>query len=127
MTDGFTGNVIIKLSEGIFSFLIKTLKRQFTSGGLNKIGLILLVPGALLMIPGLVLLMPAALALQRKVDWREYGAAPVLDVDGVVLIGHGRSDAKAIRNAVRAAVQAARQDVVGAIRLGLAASTPAGA
>jgi glycerol-3-phosphate acyltransferase PlsX len=126
VTDGFTGNVIIKLSEGIFSFLIKTLKRQFTSGALNKVGLVLLIPGALLMIPGLALLAPAARALARKVDWREYGAAPVLGVNGVVLIGHGRSDAKAIRNAVRAAIQAARHDVVGDIRSGLAASAPSG-
>ncbi len=127
VTDGFTGNVIIKLSEGIFSFLLKTLKRQFTAGWLNKLALILLIPGAVLMIPGLILFFPAARALQRKVDWREYGAAPVLGVDGVVLIGHGRSDAKAIRNAIRAAVRAARQDVVGAIRSGLAEGTPAGA
>jgi phosphate acyltransferase len=127
VTDGFTGNVIIKLSEGIFSFLVKTLKRQFTSGVLNKVGLVLMIPGAILMIPGLVLLAPAARALARKVDWRETGAAPVLGVDGVVLIGHGRSDAKAIRNSVRAAIQAARQDVVGAIRAGLAAGAPAAA
>ena len=72
VTDGFTGNVIIKLSEGIFSFLVKTLKRQFTSGVLNKIGLVLLIPGAVLMLPGLILLLPPP----RR--WRErwIGAKP---------------------------------------------------
>jgi glycerol-3-phosphate acyltransferase PlsX len=124
VTDGFTGNVIVKLSEGIFSFLVKTLKEELTRGTLNKLALLLMIPGALLMLPGILLLTPAVLGLKRRVDWREYGAAPVLGVNGVVLIGHGRSDAKAIRNAVRAAIHAVRGDVVGAIRSGLAGTLP---
>ena len=122
VTDGFTGNVMLKLSEGLFSFLVKYLKQQFTGGWLNKIALILMIPGAILLIPGLLLMVPAALDLKRKVDWREYGAAPVLGVDGVVLIGHGRSDAKAIKSAIRAAIRAVEGDVVGAIRSGLTAT-----
>jgi glycerol-3-phosphate acyltransferase PlsX len=121
VTDGFTGNVIIKLSEGILSFLVKYLARQFTGGLLNKLALVLMIPGALLLIPGLLLMLPSALALRRKIDWREYGAAPVLGVDGVVLIGHGRSDAKAIFGAIRAAKAAVAGHVVQAIKEGLAA------
>jgi glycerol-3-phosphate acyltransferase PlsX len=121
VTDGFTGNVIVKLSEGILSFLLKYLKQQFTSGSLNKIALVLMLPGAILLLPGLLLMLPAALAIKRKMDWREYGAAPVLGVDGVVLIAHGRSDAKAIFGAIRATKGAVEGRVVEAIKEGLAA------
>lgn len=121
VTDGFTGNVIVKLSEGLLSFLIKFLKRQFTGGWLNKLALVLMIPGFILLLPGLLLMLPSALALKRKMDWREYGAAPVLGVDGIVLIAHGRSDAKAIFGAIRASKAAVRGQVVKAIREGLAA------
>ena len=53
--DGFTGNVIVKLSEGLLSFLAKYLIRQFTGGWLNKLALALMIPGAILMLPGLLL------------------------------------------------------------------------
>ncbi len=67
-------------------------------------------------------MLPAALALRRKVDWREYGAAPVLGVNGVVLIAHGRSDAKAIYGAIRSTRAAVEGKVVQAIQAGLARS-----
>ena len=121
VTDGFTGNVILKLSEGLLSFLFQFLVKQFTGGLLNKIALVLMLPGAILMIPGLLLMLPAALALRRRIDWREYGAAPVLGVDGVVLIAHGRSDAQAIFGAIRSTKNVAEGHVVEAIREGLAA------
>jgi len=120
VTDGFTGNVIIKLSEGLLSFLVKYLAQTFTRGVLNKLALALMIPGAILMLPGLLLMLPSALALKRRVDWREYGAAPVLGVDGIVLIAHGRSDAKAIFSAIRAARRAAEGRLVEAIKAGLA-------
>jgi glycerol-3-phosphate acyltransferase PlsX len=125
VTDGFTGNVIVKLSEGLLSFLAHYLVRQFTGGWLNKLALALMLPGAILMLPGLALMLPSALALRKRVDWREYGAAPVLGVDGVVLIAHGRSDAKAIFGAIRATQRAVEGNVVQAIRQGLAAQKPA--
>jgi glycerol-3-phosphate acyltransferase PlsX len=125
VTDGFTGNVIVKLSEGLISFLVEFLVRQFTSGWLNKLALVLMIPGAILMLPGLLLMLPAAMALRKRVDWREYGAAPVLGVDGVVLIAHGRSDAKAIFGAIRATRAAVAGNVVQAIKEGLAAQKTA--
>jgi glycerol-3-phosphate acyltransferase PlsX len=121
VTDGFTGNVIVKLSEGLLSFLSKYLVKQFTGGWRNKLALVLMLPGVVLMLPGLALMLPSAMALRKRVDWREYGAAPVLGVDGVVLIAHGRSDAKAIFGAIRATRQAAEGNVVQAIKEGLAA------
>ena len=125
VTDGFTGNVILKLSEGLISFLVKYLTATLTGGLLNKIGLILMIPGAILMLPGLVFLLPALLRLRKKVDYREYGAAPLLGVDGVVLIGHGRSDAKAIRGAIRSAMRAVDGKIVEAIKASLVSTPPA--
>ena len=120
VTDGFTGNVVLKLTEGIVSFLGTFLKESLTRGWLNKIGLILMVPGLVLMLPGLLFLWPAIRRLRRHVDYRELGAAPLLGVDGVVLIAHGRSDALAIRGAIRSAIRVAEGGIVEAIKAGLA-------
>lgn len=127
VTDGFTGNVILKLTEGLVSWLAKYLKASLTGGLLNKIGLALMIPGFILMIPGLIFLLPALLQLRQKMDYREYGAAPLLGVDGVVLIGHGRSDAKAIRGAIRSTMRAVDGKIVEAIKAGLAAAPHASA
>ncbi len=121
VTDGLTGNVIVKLSEGLLSFLAKFLKRQFTAGARNKAALALMIPGAILMLPGLALLLPSVLDLKKRVDWREIGGAPLLGVNGVVVIGHGRSDEKAIRSMIRIAEKSVQQNLVGALRDALAA------
>lgn len=120
VTDGFTGNVILKLSEGLVSFLIKYVKENLTTGVLNKIGLILMIPGALFMLPGLLFMLPALQRLRKRVDYRELGAAPLLGVDGVVLIAHGRSDAKAIYGAIRSTLRATEGRLVEAIKAELA-------
>jgi glycerol-3-phosphate acyltransferase PlsX len=116
VTDGFTGNVILKLTEGLVSFLAKTLKESLTRGILNKFGLILMIPGLILMLPGMLFLLPAMQRLRKRVDYRELGAAPLLGVDGVVLIAHGRSDAKAMRGAIRSTLRAAEGRIVEAIK-----------
>jgi glycerol-3-phosphate acyltransferase PlsX len=115
VTDGLTGNVVVKLTEGVVSFLAKLIKREFTGGLLNKIALLLMIPGLILALPGLALLYPAARRVWKRVDWREIGGAPLLGVNGVVVIGHGRSDVKAIRSMIRMAEKSAQQDLVGAI------------
>jgi len=116
VTDGFTGNVMIKLSEGLVSFLVRLLKHQLVDGGLNKVALALLLPGLLLMLPGLLLWIPALRRIAKRMDYAEYGGAPLLGVDGVVIIAHGRSNAKAIRNAVRVARDAAKVGLVDVIK-----------
>jgi phosphate acyltransferase len=121
VTDGLTGNVIVKLTEGVVSFLTKTLKRQLTGGVRNKVALALMIPGLILMIPGLALLYPSVSALRKRVDWREIGGAPLLGVNGVAIIGHGRSDVKAIQSMIRMAEKSVKQNLVGAIRDELAA------
>lgn len=120
VTDGFTGNVMLKLTEGIVSFIGKFLKDSLLGSTLNKIGLILMIPGAVLMLPGLLLLVPALRRLRKRMDYREYGAAPLLGVNGVVLIAHGRSDARAIWGAIRSTKNAVDGRIVEAIKAGLA-------
>jgi phosphate acyltransferase len=120
VTDGLTGNVVVKLTEGVVSFLLKTLKHEFTGGWRNKIGLALLIPGAVAMLPGLALLYPTVAGLRKRMDWREVGGALLLGVNGVVVIGHGRSDTKAIQHMIRQTVDGVQQDLVSKIRAELA-------
>jgi glycerol-3-phosphate acyltransferase PlsX len=119
VADGLTGNVMIKLTEGVFSFLGKTIKRDFTTGARNKIGLLLLAPALIVALPGLALLYPTIGRLRQRADWREIGGAPLLGVNGVVVIGHGRSDVKAIQYMIRMAEKSANQKLVEAIAAGL--------
>lgn len=116
ITDGFTGNVVIKLTEGVLSFMLKYMKRQFTGGLRNKLGLLLMIPGLILALPGVALLWPSIQEARRRLDWREIGGAPLLGVNGVVVIGHGRSDVKAIRSMIRMAEKSVQQNLVQAIQ-----------
>jgi len=106
VTDGFTGNVVVKLAEGISKLIMDILKQELTSRPITKVGALLSKP--------------AFNSIKRRLDYREYGGAPLLGVDGVVIIGHGRSDAKAIRNGIRLAAQAVENGIVEAIRQGMA-------
>jgi glycerol-3-phosphate acyltransferase PlsX len=81
----------------------------------------------MLMLPGLLLLLPNLRRLRQRVDHREYGAALLAGVDGNVLIGHGRSDALAIRNAIRTAMRVVDGRIVERITDGLKAVPPAAA
>jgi glycerol-3-phosphate acyltransferase PlsX len=83
-----------------------------------------MVPGLVLTLPGLLLLAPALKRVARRMDYAEYGGAPLLGVDGVVVIAHGRSNAKAIKNAVRQAKQAVEGEMIAAIKDGLAEEKP---
>ncbi|MGD9048715.1 MAG: phosphate acyltransferase PlsX [Anaerolineae bacterium] len=106
VTDGFTGNVIIKLAEGVSKYLFDLLKTEITSSSMSKVGA--------------MLAKPAFDQVRKRLDYREYGGAPLLGVDGVVIVGHGRSDARAIRNGIRMAAQAVENGVLDAIKQGLA-------
>ena len=100
--DGFAGNIVLKFAEGISEFMLATLREEISRSSLSKIGVLLL--------------QPALRRAKAKLDYAEYGGAPLLGVNGVCLICHGRSDARAIRNAVRAAASAVENDVVECIR-----------
>lgn len=103
VTDGFTGNVLLKSSEAVAKMLTELIREKITSGSLPvKLG------GALVR--------PALRSLRKILDPSEEGAAPLLGVNGLVFIGHGRSDALALKNAVRVAKQAVDADVLASIR-----------
>ncbi|WP_242394753.1 phosphate acyltransferase PlsX [Anaeromyxobacter oryzisoli] len=94
VTDGFTGNVALKTMEGTAKVVGEYLKRAFLSTAVSKIG-------------GL-LAKRSLEEMKRRLDWREVGGAPLVGVNGVGFIGHGRSDALAVENAIRRAREAAR-------------------
>ncbi len=119
VTDGFTGNIILKYTPSLLSFLAKFLGRQLAAGPLAKIGLALMIPGAILMLPGLILLLPNIRQLRQRTDVRETGAALLVGVEGNVLIGHGNSDALAVRNAIRTAMRVVEGGIVERIKDGL--------
>ena len=105
VTDGFTGNVYMKGVEGAAWMILKFLRQEIKARPLAMIGAFL-AQGALR-------------ALRTKLDYREFGGGPLLGVNGVVIIAHGRSDAYAIRNAIRVAKDATQKNIVQAIESGL--------
>ncbi|MBN1217593.1 MAG: phosphate acyltransferase PlsX [Anaerolineae bacterium] len=105
VTDGFTGNVYVKGVEGAAVLIMEILKREISSRPLARLGALLA--------------MDALKALRTKLDYREFGGGPLLGVNGVVIIAHGRSDAYAVRNAIRVAKEAAQNRILHAIQSGL--------
>ncbi len=104
VTDGFTGNVIIKLAEGLGSLMKQLIREELTRDPLSMVG---------------ALLSKRAFdRLSRRTDYSVYGGAPLLGVNGVVIIGHGRSNPVAVKNGVRVAKTAVEQEVVATIRDG---------
>ncbi len=101
VTDGFTGNIIIKFSEGIAKFILGTLEGEIKARPLAMVGS--------------VLSRGAFKAARTKLDYREFGGGALLGVNGVVIITHGRSDAYTVRNAIRVAETAVENNIIEAI------------
>ncbi len=97
VTDGFTGNVVLKTSEGAASALGAMLKREIENHSTAKLGALLMAP--------------AFAAFKKIVDYAEYGGAPLLGVAGVGIVAHGRSTPRAFASALRAASAAARENL----------------
>jgi glycerol-3-phosphate acyltransferase PlsX len=95
--DGFTGNVVLKTSEGLAEVLMKMLKREVLNLTAGRIGYLLMKP--------------ALRNFKKKTDYDEYGGAPLLGINGTCIISHGRSSAKAIKNALRVASDFAENKV----------------
>lgn len=89
ISDGFVGNVALKVSESAAEAMQIFLKRHLLSNIMGKIGLFFMLP--------------SLKRFKKDIDYAEYGGAPLLGVNGVVIIGHGRSNARAIKNAIRVA------------------------
>ena len=100
--DGFVGNVVLKVSESLAESATTLIKREIKKSPLAMLG-------ALLMRPRLK-------AIRRNADYSEYGGAPLLGVNGIVMICHGRSNAKAIKNAIRAAGREVEHNILETMR-----------
>jgi glycerol-3-phosphate acyltransferase PlsX len=100
--DGYVGNITLKVAEGLMESAGKLLKREITKS-----------PLAIL---GALLLKTSLSAAKKSVDYSEYGGAPLLGVNGLVLISHGRSNPKAIKNAIRAAKEQVEHNVLKKIK-----------
>lgn len=96
-TDGFTGNLVLKTAEGTALAFGKFLKESVEASAMARLGALCL--------------RPIFDSLRRKLDYAEVGGAPLIGCDGTVILAHGRSDARAIRNAIRAADEAAGIDI----------------
>jgi len=108
VTDGFTGNVIVKTSEGVAAMILEILEREIKARPLAM--------------AGALLAKPAFRAAKRTLDYAEYGGAALLGINGIVIVGHGRSNAKAVASAMRVAKVAVEGKVLDAIRAGIEAS-----
>ena len=98
ITDGFTGNVLLKSVEAVARLILTTLKEELMSSTRTKVGALLAKP--------------AFNKVRKMLDPSEIGSAPLLGLDGLVFIGHGRSDAKAILSAIEQAVNAVESNLL---------------
>jgi glycerol-3-phosphate acyltransferase PlsX len=105
VTDGFTGNVAVKTGEGMADLVYAELRRAIMSRLRFRVAALLL--------------RPALREVRRRLDYREHGGAPLLGVNGVVIIANGRADAAAIKNALRIANEAATTGMLDALRSAL--------
>ncbi|NNE07427.1 MAG: phosphate--acyl-ACP acyltransferase, partial [Gemmatimonadetes bacterium] len=95
--DGFVGNVILKFAESMVEWLGGMVREEIEPRPMAKVGALFLKP-----VIGV---------LKQKLSYEEYGGAPLLGVDGITIICHGRSSAKAIENAVHTAARFVRHDI----------------
>ena len=102
VSDGFTGNVLVKSSEAVSKLLLDMLKEELSSSLRTKLGA--------------ALAMPAFNGIKETLDPHKVGAAPLLGIDGLVFVGHGRSNDIALINAIRVAKQAVEADLLSGLK-----------
>jgi glycerol-3-phosphate acyltransferase PlsX len=95
--DGFVGNVCLKVSEGLAEAIISMLRSEMSKSSMAKVGYLLAKQ--------------AFRNFGKRVDYAEYGGAPLLGVNGTGIVCHGRSNAKAIKNAIKVAAEMIRSKV----------------
>ena len=100
--DGFTGNIVLKVSEGVFDAVVNILKQEIGNSVRNQIGA--------------AVMRPAFRALKQRAHWSTVGGCPLVGVDGVTIIGHGRSDRVAVCNALEQAAKCVTGKVIDRLR-----------
>ena len=108
--DGFTGNVALKISEGVVDAVAAMLREELAASALTRLGA--------------ALARPAFRRFARRVDASEFGGAPLLGVNGLCLVGHGRSSARAVRNGIALASRFAAESLVPRLADAVARLTP---
>ena len=111
VTDGFTGNVALKVAEGVATLVSETVRDEVTSTLTRRLAALTL--------------RPAFRGVRRRLDYSETGGAALLGVNGMVVVAHGRSDERAIMNAVGVASRGAENDIAATIRRRLVAAAQA--
>lgn len=99
--DGFVGNVVLKLTEGLGQTIFSMLKEEFTSNTLSKMGALILKP--------------QLKSFKDRFDYRQYGGAPLLGIKKPVIKAHGSSDALAFKNAIRQGILFVEKQVINKI------------
>ena len=99
--EGFLGNVALKMLEGVFEVAVDIVRDAADRKLLWKVGLQMLSQGIR--------------RLRRITDWKQYGGAPILGLDQVVIKAHGRSNSRALCNAIKVAVKSKKRDLIGKI------------
>jgi len=95
--DGFIGNVVLKVSEAVAEAIGVFIRENIGTSMVRKLGYLLM--------------RPAFRSLKRRVDYAEYGGAPLVGINGISIIGHGRSSDLAVKNAIRVAAELAKSEV----------------
>ncbi|MBW6464929.1 MAG: phosphate acyltransferase PlsX [Brevefilum sp.] len=108
VTDGFTGNVMLKSTEAVAKLIVDILKEELMGSFRTKMGALLAKP--------------AFGKIKQMLDPAEIGAAPLMGIDGLVFVGHGRSDARAMVSAVRGAKQAVDNQLLPELRKAITSS-----
>lgn len=96
--DAFVGNVILKYTEGFAKSLLGMMKDEITQGFVSKIGALLIKP--------------ALKKMMKKLDYTEYGGAPLLGLNGIVVKTHGSADANAVKNTIKQSYNIVKTQVV---------------
>ncbi len=95
--DGFSGNIVLKVSEGLAETILKMLKREIAGRASGRFGYLFMKP--------------SLRNFKKRTDYAEYGGAPLLGINGTCIICHGRSSAKAIKNAIKVANQLSEKKI----------------
>jgi len=97
VSDGFSGNIVLKVSEGLAEAILEMLKQEIAGGAAGRFGYLFMKP--------------SLRSFKKRTDYAEYGGAPLLGINGTCIICHGRSSAKAIKNAIKVANQLSEKKI----------------
>ncbi|MEW6557598.1 MAG: phosphate acyltransferase PlsX [Elusimicrobiota bacterium] len=105
--DGFVGNVVLKFGEGVAEFLVQLIKNEMKKSPVR-------------IMTAALILRSVFKHIKKKIDYDEYGGAPLLGVNGVCIIGHGSSNSKAIKNGIHVVIESVKNNIIENIKTEIA-------